>query len=60
MTLEEREGVEPVIEQVCRECGGTLTRQEIQAALDVGGPYLCTVHAQEQLDLDEAEEGQPS
>ncbi|MGH2713964.1 MAG: hypothetical protein ACRDM7_08780 [Thermoleophilaceae bacterium] len=53
MDLEERGGVEPVIERRCAECGATLTEQEIRAALDGGGPYLCTVHANEEVALDE-------
>jgi hypothetical protein len=51
--LEEREGVDPVIERKCAECGATLTDQEIRAALDSGGPFLCTVHANEEVALDE-------
>jgi hypothetical protein len=51
--LEEREGVDPVIERKCAECGATLTEQEIKAALDGAGPYLCTVHANEEVALDE-------
>jgi hypothetical protein len=53
MDLEEREGVDPVIERRCAECGATLTEQEIRAALDSGGPYLCTVHANEEVAVDE-------
>jgi hypothetical protein len=53
MDLEEREGVDPVIERRCAECGATLTEQEIRAALETGGPYLCTVHANEEIALDE-------
>ena len=53
MDLEDSEGVDPVIERVCAECGATLTRQEIQTALESGGPYLCTVHATEEMPLDE-------
>jgi hypothetical protein len=51
--LEETEGVDPVIERRCAECGTTLTQSEIRAALDSGGPFLCTVHATEQVPLDE-------
>jgi hypothetical protein len=51
--LEEREGVDPVIERKCAECGATLTEQEIRAALDSSGPFLCTVHANEEVALDE-------
>ncbi len=53
MELEEREGVDPVIERRCAECGVELTDREIQAALDSGGPYLCTVHATEDAGPDE-------
>jgi hypothetical protein len=53
MDLEEREGVDPVIERKCAECGATLTQQEIRAALDSGGPYLCTIHANEEVALEE-------
>ena len=53
MELEEREGVDPVIERRCTECGVELTDREIQAALDSGGPYLCTVHATEDVAPDE-------
>ena len=53
MDLEEREGVDPVIERRCAECGATLTDQEIRAALETNGPFLCTVHANEEVALDE-------
>jgi hypothetical protein len=49
--LEEHEGVDPVIERRCTECGVRLTDAEIQAALETDGPYLCTVHANEEVDL---------
>lgn len=53
MDLEERSGVDPVIERTCAECGTKLTDAEIQASLDTGGPFLCTVHANEEVALDE-------
>ena len=53
MGLEEQSGVDPVIERTCAECGARLTQSEIQASLDTGGPYLCTVHANEEVALDE-------
>ena len=57
MDLEER-SLDPVIERSCAECGANLTAGEIQAALDAGGPYLCSVHAAEEVPLeDEAESG---
>jgi hypothetical protein len=53
MDLEEHTGVDPVIERTCAECGAKLTQAEIQASLDTGGPFLCTVHANEEVALDE-------
>jgi len=53
MELEEQSGVDPVIERTCAECGTKLTDQEIQSSLDTGGVFLCTVHANEEVALDE-------
>ena len=53
--LEEREGVDPVIERRCAECGAMLTEAEIKAALETSGPFLCTVHATEEVPVDEQE-----
>jgi hypothetical protein len=53
MGLEENTGVDPVIERTCAECGTKLTEAEIRTSLDTGGPFLCTVHANEQVELDE-------
>jgi hypothetical protein len=53
MDLEEKSGVDPVIERTCAECGTKLTDAEIQASLDSGGPFLCTVHASEEVALGE-------
>lgn len=52
MDLEEHT-LDPVIERTCAECGAPLTREEIQASLDAGGPFLCSVHAAEEVPLDE-------
>jgi hypothetical protein len=54
--LEESGAVDPVIEQTCIECGAKLTEQEVQAALDSGGPYLCQVHALENVALEDEDE----
>ena len=54
MDLEEHIGVDPVIERTCAECGTKLTDQEIKASLETGGPFLCTVHAAEEVPLEEA------
>jgi hypothetical protein len=53
MDLEETSGVDPVIERTCAECGTKLTDAEIKASLDTGGPFLCTVHANEEVALGE-------
>ena len=55
MDLEER-SLDPTIERNCAECGAVLTEREIKDSLDAGGPYLCTVHAQEQVPIEEEEE----
>jgi hypothetical protein len=57
MDLEERSGVDPVIERTCAECGTKLTEAEIRTSLDTGGPFLCTVHASEQVELEEEQPG---
>ncbi|HYZ71099.1 MAG TPA: hypothetical protein VE528_05515 [Thermoleophilaceae bacterium] len=57
MDLEEHT-LDPVIERTCAECGARLTDTEIRASLEAGGPYLCSVHAAEEVPLeDEAEPG---
>ena len=57
MELEEHEGVDPVIERRCTECGARLTDAEIKAALETDGPFLCTVHANEEVSLEEDADG---
>ena len=52
MDLEPR-NLDPVIEHTCAECGATLTDEKIRASLDAGGPYLCSVHAAEEVPLEE-------
>jgi hypothetical protein len=45
MSLEEH-----TLEQLgdhCEECGAKLTPQEVQAAMESGGPALCSIHAAE-------------
>jgi hypothetical protein len=54
--LEETGGVDPVIEKTCAECGATLTDAEVRAALESGGPYLCQVHALENVPLDDEDQ----
>ena len=52
MELEEHSN-EPLIERTCAECGARLTEAEIREALDTGGVFLCSVHAAEQVPLDD-------
>lgn len=56
MDLEEH-SVDPVMQRTCAECGAKLTKQEIEASLEAGGPYLCSIHAAEDVPL--ADEDQP-
>ena len=57
MDLEEK-SLDPVIERECTECGAKLTDEEIRASLESGGAYLCSVHAAEQVPIEE--EDQPA
>ena len=52
----EPHSLDPVVERTCAECGAKLTEREIQDSLDAGGPYLCTVHAQERVPIDDEAE----
>ncbi|HKR99145.1 MAG TPA: hypothetical protein VJU79_06480 [Candidatus Dormibacteraeota bacterium] len=55
MELEEH-SLDPPIERNCAECGAKLTSAEIQASIEAGGPFLCSVHAAEEVPLDEESE----
>jgi hypothetical protein len=37
----------------CEECGAKLTPQEIEAAMESGGPALCSIHADEVVPVTE-------
>jgi hypothetical protein len=52
----EEHSLDPVIERKCSECGATLTEGEIKASLETAGPFLCTIHAAEQVPLEEENE----
>jgi hypothetical protein len=58
MDLEEH-SLDPVIQRTCAECGVRLTEREIEASLETDGPFLCTVHATEQVPLDEEDQQEP-
>jgi hypothetical protein len=49
----EEHTLDPVIERTCAECGAKLTSEEIQASLDAGGRFLCSVHAAEEVPLED-------
>ena len=53
MDLEER--TLDTIDDRCRECGAQLTREELEAVLESGGPSLCKIHAAEVVPLAEEE-----
>ncbi len=55
MDLEEH-SLDPVIERTCVECGASLTEGEIKASLESGGAYLCSVHAAEQVPVEEEQD----
>jgi len=40
----------------CEECGAKLTTAEMKAALESGGPALCTVHADEVVPVSEEDD----
>jgi hypothetical protein len=52
----EEHSLDPPIERNCAECGAKLTSAEIQASIEAGGPFLCSVHAAEEVPLDEESE----
>jgi hypothetical protein len=53
MDLEER-SLEDTLERTCAICGADLTKQEILESRETGGPFLCGVHAAEELPAEEA------
>ena len=52
MDLEERT-LDDTIARTCAVCGAKLTSQEIKDAREEGGPFLCTVHAMEEVPAEE-------
>jgi hypothetical protein len=58
MDLEERT-LDENLERTCSVCGAQLTEQEIEAARETGGPFLCSVHAAEEEPADELSAGDP-
>jgi hypothetical protein len=54
MDLEEKSIEQPG--DRCEECAAKLTPTEIQAAMESGGPALCSIHADELVPVSEDEE----
>ena len=48
MDLDEK-SLDDTLAQTCTVCGARLTGLEIEAAREAGGPFLCSVHAAEEL-----------
>ena len=53
MDLEEHT-LEDTLEHNCAVCGAKLTTQELEDSREAGGPFLCSVHAAEELPAEEA------
>jgi hypothetical protein len=53
MDLEEHT-LESTLENTCGVCGARLTTEEILQSRERGGPFLCSVHAAEELPAEEA------
>ncbi len=58
MDLEEH-SLDPVVERTCAECGATLTEGEIRASMESGRRYLCSVHAAEEVPVEEEDLEEP-
>ena len=52
MDLEEHT-LEDSLEDRCAVCGAELTESEIHTARETAGPFLCSVHAEEVLPVQE-------
>ena len=58
MDLEEH-SLDPVVERTCEDCGAKLTEGEIRASMESGGRFLCSVHAAEDVSVEEEDLPQP-
>jgi hypothetical protein len=50
--MTDERGVEDDFARTCEVCGTELSEGEIEDGRESGGPFLCTVHADEQLPAD--------
>ena len=58
MALEETDGLEPAVPDRCQVCGAALIPSEQRAVLESGSPPLCSIHATEDVPLDEEQEAE--
>lgn len=49
----QEQAVEDNVARTCEVCGAALTEQEIKDARDLERPFLCSVHAAEELPAEE-------
>ncbi|MDQ3647980.1 MAG: hypothetical protein M3433_05260 [Actinomycetota bacterium] len=52
MDLEEY-SLDPVVERHCGERGAALTEGEIRSSMESGGRFLCSVHAADEVPIEE-------
>lgn len=57
MDLEERT-LDPAVPERCQVCGAPLIPSEQKAVLESGSPPLCSIHATEDVPLDEEQEAE--
>jgi hypothetical protein len=53
VAMVDERGVEADFARTCEVCGTALTEQEIEEARESGRPFLCSVHADEELPADQ-------
>ena len=53
MALDADDPVEPAVPERCQVCGAPLIPSEQKAILETGSPPLCSIHATEDVPLDE-------
>jgi hypothetical protein len=57
MDLEERT-LDPAVPERCQVCGAQLIPSEQKAILESGSPPLCSIHATEDVPLEEEQEAE--
>jgi hypothetical protein len=57
MDLEEK-SLDPAVPERCQVCGAQLIPSEQRAVLESGSPPLCSIHAAEDVPLEEEQEAE--